>query len=174
MKGVMEPSSNRNNYISTWWISSRIAAVSRFRLVLMDSAGCPSSAHAEWAEVKYPGANPRRKLLGVLLIWAAHTAVSRFTHLLGFAQGAERKWERSCGVFPSLFPALGPGCSQGRSRADLSLTLGIWEKIFCTGLCFSRFSALSRIKWQFGWVFPFKSAWDTESYFHQFYRPFIL
>lgn len=63
MKGVMEPSSNRNNYILTWWNSSRIAAVSRFRLVLMDSAVvsqlCPhwmSRGAAPWS--KHQGKTP--------------------------------------------------------------------------------------------------------------------
>lgn len=176
MKGVMEPSSNRNNYISTWWNSSRIAAVSTFSLVLMDSAvvsqPCPhwmSRGATPWSEYeeKAPG-NPAD--LGRSHQVSADSPISWWALL----KEQRVEWKRNWCVFPSLFPALGPGCSQGRSRGDLSLTLGVWEKVFCTVLCFSRFSALSRVKWQIGSVSLFKSAWDTENYFHHFCKPSIL
>lgn len=175
MKGLMEPSSNRNNYISTWWNSSRIAAVSRISLVLMDSAvvsqPCPhwmSRGAIPWSKYqeKAPGSPAG--------LGRSHQVPADSPTPWGLLKEQRGEWERNWGVFLSLFPALGPGCSQGRSRGDLSLTLGVWEKILCTILCLSRFSALKRVKWQFGWVSQFKSAWDTGSYFHHFYRLSML
>lgn len=64
MKGVMEPSSNRNNYISTWWISSRIAAVSRFRLVLMDSAVVSLLCPHWMSRGEIPWSKPQEKAPG--------------------------------------------------------------------------------------------------------------
>lgn len=175
MKGVMEPSSNRNNYIPTWWNSSRIAAVSMLRLVLMDSALvsqlCPHLHEQSCSTLEQ---TPGGSSWGPADLGSSHQLPADSPISWGLLQEQRGEWERSWGVFLSLFPALGPGCSQGRSRGDLSLTLGVWEKIFRTVLCFSSFSALSRVKWQFGSVSQFKSAWDTESYFHHFYKPSIL
>lgn len=117
MKGMIEPSSNRNNYILTWRNSSRTAAASTFSWVC-DGFGVFSWGQAVASQPcpqlmsrgAIPPSDARRKWSSWESCWSGQvtSGVSSFTHLLvGFAQGAESGRRKELTPLFFLVPGIG-------------------------------------------------------------------